>query len=74
MDKDVEDARKLANKFVAACMESPLPLEICMTVMAHVLVDFALTNEAPLEVLLSDMERMYQINKLVKAEPSGAMH
>lgn len=74
MDKKTVEARKLANKFIADCMESPLSLELCMTVMAHVLVDYAVTYEVPLEDVLKDMGKLYQMCKLEQSEPTGVMH
>ena len=74
MDKQTMEARKLANKIVANCMDSPLPLDICMTVLAHLIVDYAVQQGYPLEIVMKDMESMYKINLFANAEKSGAVH
>lgn len=74
MDKDVADARKLANKVVASCMESPLPIDKCITVLAHIVIDFAITNHVPIEVIMHDFERLYKIIDYGKEDQSGAVH
>lgn len=73
MDKSKE-AIKLSNKIIKEVMDSPLELNDCMSVMATILVEFAITNGYEIGVVMNDMERLYDFMARVQPDPSGAIH
>lgn len=73
MDKH-EEARKLANKLVANMMESPLDMDQCMSVMATLMIEFAITNGYSVGTVINDLERLYEFMGRVQPNSSEVMH
>ena len=73
MDESKESI-KLSNKTIKEVMDSPRELNDCMSVMATILVEFAITNGYEIGAVMNDMERLYDFMARVQPDTSGAVH
>ena len=74
MNKKTIEAQKLADKIVGNCMESPLSLDLCMTVLAQLIIDFTIEHGYPMDVVLQDMDTMHKMKMFSHSKRSGAVH
>lgn len=70
----LDEANKLSNKIIKELMESPLELNDCMSVLATIMVEYAITSGCEIGAVVNDMERIYEFIGKVHQDPSGAIH